>query len=68
MDSAEIFRPDPVSTHFIPESNRFDKNFDNAEKNVRNQKFDNQQKKIINLRLERLEREKQRFDRMDSDF
>jgi hypothetical protein len=35
VPTAEIFKPDPVSTHFIKESSRFDKNFDNAEKFVR---------------------------------
>ena len=28
---AEIFRPDPVSTHFISEAERFDKDFNVAE-------------------------------------
>ena len=27
VDSAEIFRPDPVSTQFISEAERFDKDF-----------------------------------------
>lgn len=27
VDSAEIFRPDPVSTHFINETERFNKDF-----------------------------------------
>ena len=30
-DSAEIFRPDPVSTHFIDEKKRFDKDFNRAD-------------------------------------
>ena len=30
-DSAEIFRPDPVSTHFISEAQRFDKDFNVAD-------------------------------------
>ena len=39
VDSAEIFRPDPVSTHFISESERFDKDFNVAEQAVRQQKL-----------------------------
>ena len=31
VDSAEIFRPDPVSTHFISEAERFDKDFNVAD-------------------------------------
>ena len=35
VDSNEIFRPDPVSTHFISEAQRFDKDFNVAEGQVR---------------------------------
>ena len=35
VDSAEIFRPDPVSTHFISEASRFDKDFNVADQAVR---------------------------------
>jgi hypothetical protein len=31
VDSAEVFRPDPTSTHFIAEAERFDKDFNVAE-------------------------------------
>ena len=31
VDSAEIFRPDPISTHYIAEAERFDKDFNVAE-------------------------------------
>ena len=40
VDSAEIFRPDPVSTHFISEAERFDKDFNVADQVVRNGNFD----------------------------
>ena len=35
VDSNEIFRPDPVSTHFISEASRFDKDFNVADQVVR---------------------------------
>ena len=35
VDSAEIFRPDPVSTHFIDEKERFQKDFVKADQQVR---------------------------------
>ena len=31
VDSAEIFRPDPSSTHFVSEKGRFDKDFNKAD-------------------------------------
>ena len=31
VDAGEIFRPDPVSTHFIGEAERFDKDFNVAD-------------------------------------
>ena len=66
VDSAEIFRPDPVSTHFINEKERFQKDFVKADQVARAVTLDKQQTKIHNLRKERLEREKQRFDKMDA--
>lgn len=35
VDSAEIFRPDPASTHFIPETDRFQKDFHTNDQIVR---------------------------------
>lgn len=65
VDSGEIFRPDPVSTHFISESERFDKDFNVADKRARQNTFDTRQTKIQNLRKERLERDNMRYDFMD---
>jgi len=54
VDSAEIFKPDPVSTHYIAEAERFDKDFNVAEGFVRQTIFDKKQTKIQKLREERL--------------
>ena len=40
VDSAEIFRPDPISTHYVSEAQRFDKDFNVAEQALRMNKFD----------------------------
>ena len=66
MDSAEVFRPDPVSTHFISEAERFDKDFNVADQARRQQTFTTKQDKIIHLREERLNRENSRFNAMDA--
>lgn len=67
VDSAEIFKPDRVSTHFIAEGERFDKDFSRHDQVVRAKVVDQQQSKVLNLRKERLEREKARFDVMDTE-
>ena len=67
MDSAEIFRPDRVSTHFVDEKERFNKNFEKHDQVVRAKVTDSQQSKILNLRKERLTRDKARFDMMDNE-
>ena len=66
VDSAEIFRPDPVSTHFISEAERFDKDFNVADQVVRQKTFETKQTKITNLRQERLQRENNRFGAMEA--
>ena len=40
VDSAAIFRPDPISTHFVSEASRFDKDFNAADQVTRQQDFD----------------------------
>jgi hypothetical protein len=39
VDSNEIFKPDPISTHFISEAERFDKDFNVADGAVRQKLF-----------------------------
>ena len=63
-DSAEIFRPDPISTQFISEAERFDKDFNVADQAVRQKTFEARQTKINNLRDERLRRDDCRYDKM----
>jgi hypothetical protein len=64
VDSNEIFRPDPVSTHFISEAERFDKDFNVADGSIRQDVLEKKHTKINNLRDERMERDTNRFDYM----
>jgi hypothetical protein len=65
VDSAEILRPDPTSTHFIDETDRFTKCFNTQDQTVRENVFNKNQDKIHKLRKERLNREEVRFQGID---
>ena len=66
VDSAEVHNPDPTSSHFISEQERFDKDFSVADAKVRQQKYQHDMAKHAHLRDERLNREIKRFDDMES--
>ena len=66
VDSAEIHNPDPTSSHFISEQERFDKDFAVADARIRQQKYQHDMEKHAHLREERLNREIQRFENMES--
>ena len=40
VDAAEVHNPDPTSSHYISEQERFDKDFAVADQRVRQQKFE----------------------------
>ena len=65
VDSAEIFRPDPVSTHFIHETDRFNKEFNTNDQKKREETYNKNQEKLHKLRKERLEREANRFQNIE---
>ena len=65
VDSNEIFRPDPRSTHYIAEAERFDKDFDVADGFKRQKEFNEKQNALIKLRHERLQRDNARYDFMN---
>ena len=66
VDSAEILRPDPVSTHFIDETDRFNKDFNINDQMKRSETYNKNQEKIHKLRKERLDREQKRFTKIDN--
>ena len=65
VDAAEVHNPDPTSSHFISEQERFDKDFSVADQKVRAAKFDHVQNRWAHLREERYNREVNRFENME---
>jgi hypothetical protein len=61
-DSAKINNPDPISTHYVPEADRFDKDFAVADKIKREAQTNTKDQKIYHLREERFQREAGRWD------
>ena len=66
VDSAEVHNPDPTSSHFVSEQERFDKDFAVADARVRQHNYQKTQDKYAHLREERYNREVQRFHNMES--
>ena len=66
VDSAQVHNPDPISSHFVSESDRFDKDFAVADQRVRAQQFEAKQNKYAHLRQERFDREAKRFDDLEA--
>ena len=66
VDAAEVHNPDPTSSHFISEQERFDKDFSVADQRVRQQQVQHTQDRWANLREERYTREVGRFENMES--
>ena len=65
VDAAEVHNPDPTSSHFISEQERFDKDFSVADQKVRQQQFAHVQDRWAHLREERYNREVGRFENME---
>ena len=53
-DKADIYHPDPSSTHFFNEAERFDKDFAVLDKKKREDEWQVKHSKVDNLRQERL--------------
>ena len=66
VDGAEVHNPDPHSSHFVSEQERFDKDFAVADAKVRQAKYQHNMNKYAHLREERLDREIKRFENMES--
>eukprot|EP00347_Sterkiella_histriomuscorum_P020572 403337291 len=65
VDSANLNNPDPISTHFVNEAERFDKDFAVVDKQIRESTYDVKLGKLNNLRQERFQREQNRWDFME---
>ena len=73
-DQANIYNPDPISTHFVAgkhfkcdflEADRFDKDFAVADRRVREVVVDKKHTSLNNLRQERMQRDLHRWDHME---
>ena len=67
VDNAQISQPDPISSHFISEAERFDKDFASHDKKVREQEFQSKLEVIERKRVEKFERDLQRWKYMDQE-
>lgn len=67
VDNAQISQPDPISSHFISEAERFDKDFAHYDKRVREMEHQKKLEMIERKRVEKFERDLQRWKYMDSE-
>lgn len=67
VDNAQIAQPDPISSHFISEAERFDKDFASHDKKVREAEFQSKLEVIERKRVEKFERDLQRWKYMDQE-
>lgn len=61
-----MHNPDPISTYYVNEAQRFDKDFAVADKQKRGQELGRWEIKIDHLRKERLQRENTRWDHIET--
>jgi hypothetical protein len=54
VDSADIYKPDPISTHYIAEADRFDKDFSVNDRRQREIELEKKITATDGLRKERL--------------
>ena len=59
--------PEPTSSHFIREDDRFNKDFAAHDKNVRAQEYAKKQQDMERRRLENYNRDMKRWDFMDNE-
>lgn len=67
VDNAQVNLPDPVSSHFISEAERFDKDFAAYDKKKREEEYQKKLEVIERKRVEKFERDLQRWKYMDQE-
>jgi len=67
VDNAQVSQPDPISSHFMGEAERFDKDFATHDKKVREQQYQQKLEVIERKRVEKFERDLQRWKYMDQE-
>lgn len=67
VDNAQVSQPDPISSHFISEAERFDKDFASHDRKVREQEHQRKLEMIERKRVEKFERDLTRWKYMDDE-
>lgn len=67
VDNAQVNQPDPISSHYLPEHDRFDKDFAAADKKKREEEYQRKLEAIERKRVEKFERDLQRWKYMDEE-
>eukprot|EP00344_Euplotes_crassus_P011915 CAMPEP_0196995542 /NCGR_PEP_ID=MMETSP1380-20130617/1623_1 /TAXON_ID=5936 /ORGANISM="Euplotes crassus, Strain CT5" /LENGTH=332 /DNA_ID=CAMNT_0042411217 /DNA_START=21 /DNA_END=1019 /DNA_ORIENTATION=- len=67
VDNAQVSQPDPVSSHYLPEADRFDKDFASHDKKAREAEYQKKLEVIERKRVEKFERDLQRWKYMDQE-
>lgn len=67
VDNAQISQPDPISSHFISEAERFDKDFASYDKKIREEEHQKKLEVIERKRVEKFERDLTRWKYMDDE-
>ncbi len=67
VDNAQVSQPDPVSSHYLSEAERFDKDFATHDKKVREVEYQKKLEVIERKRVEKFERDLNRWKYMDQE-
>ncbi|CDW85399.1 UNKNOWN [Stylonychia lemnae] len=67
VDNALVNNPDPTSSHFLPDNDRFNKDFASHDKMVREQQHKQKMEVIEKKRVEKYERDLKRWEFMDEE-
>lgn len=67
VDNAQVNQPDPISSHFISDAERFDKDFASFDKKKREEEHQKRLEAIERKRVEKFERDLQRWKYMDDE-
>eukprot|EP00347_Sterkiella_histriomuscorum_P000657 403374998 len=67
VDNALVNNPDPTSSHFLPDNDRFNKDFASHDKMIREQQHKAKMEAIEQKRVEKYERDLKRWEFMDEE-
>jgi len=67
VDNALVNNPDPKSSHFIDDSERFNKDFASFDRMIREKQYKEKMEAIERKRIEKYERDLKRWEYMDEE-